>query len=148
MHKAELEHTLLNVNLDMVGSFMGVFTAFSCINEQMADFMTRFFKKQRVAAEIKYKIRSSDSNSFIRAGVPAISFARNTMDGTHTIHTRYDTAEMVSAKTLLTDIKLIAKFTEIFANADEIPLSLEITDEIKTDIQNYFKRKTRAVKEF
>lgn len=148
MHKAELEHTLLNVNLDMVGSFMGVFTAFSCINEQMADFMTKFFKKQRVAAEVKYKIRSSDSNSFIRAGVPAISFARNTMDGTHTIHTRYDTAEMVSAKTLLTDIKLIAKFTEIFANADEIPLSLEITDKIKTDIQNYFKRKTRAVKEF
>lgn len=148
MHKNELQSTLLNINLDMLGSFMGLFAGFSCINEEVADFMTKFFKKQRIPVDVRYRIRSSDSNSFVRVGVPAVSFTRTTTDGTHTIHTRYDTAEVVSAKTLLTDIKIIAKFTDFFANSDEIPFSMEISEKIKTEVENYFKRKTRAVKEF
>ena len=48
----------------------------------------------------------------------------------------------------LTDIKIIAKFTDFFANSDEIPFSMEISEKIKTEVENYFKRKTRAVKEF
>lgn len=148
MHSDELKNTILNVNLDMLGAVMGYFTAFSCVNEEMADFQTKFFKKLRIPTEVKYKIRSSDSNSFILAGVPAVSFARNTTNGTHTIHTRYDTAEMVSAKMLLLDSKIIAKFTEFFANVEELPFPLEISEKIKTDTETYIKRKTRAVKEF
>jgi hypothetical protein len=110
--------------------------------------MTKFLKKQRIPVDVRYRIRSSDSNSFVRVGVPAVSFTRTTADGTHTIHTRYDTAEVVSAKTLLTDIKIIAKFTDFFANSNEIPFSMEISEKIKTEVENYFKRKTRAVKEF
>ena len=147
MHKTENEKTVLNVNLDMLGTVMGDFCAFDCINEEMERFLTKFLARHRFPATVKYSIRSSDSNSFIKAGIPAVSFGRRSPANFGTIHTRFDTAELVSAKRLLGDMKIIAQFTEVFANAESFPVSLEISDKIKTDIQNFFNRKTPAVKE-
>ncbi len=147
MHKAENEKTVLNVNLDMLGTVMGSFCAFDCINEEMERFITKFLARHRFPANVKYSIRSSDSNSFIKAGVPAVSFGRHSPANFGTIHTRFDTAELVSAKRLLGDMKIIAQFTEVFANAENFPVSLEISEKIKTDTQNFFNRKTRAIKE-
>ena len=148
MHKNELKNTILNINLDMLGAVMGYFVPFNCINDEMNDFLTKFLKSNRLFVDIRYKLRSSDSSSFVRAGVPAVSFTRTTPNGTGTIHTPYDTAEIVSAKMLLTDMKIITKFTEIFANSDEIPCSIEISEKIKEETEIFFKRKTGAIKEF
>lgn len=138
-HQNELKNTILNINLDMMGCAMGSFAAFSCINEEMADFLTSFLKKRRFAGSVRYDIRSSDSNSFINCGVPAVSFARYSPSGMIPIHTRYDTAETVSPKRLLADMKIVAAFTEIFANADPLPVSMVISDKIRKAVEDYMK---------
>lgn len=139
-HKDELEKTVLNINLDMLGSVMGEFVAFSCVNEQMQDFLLAFLGKHRFPASVRYAIRSSDSNSFVYYGVPAVSFARYAPSSIGSVHTRYDKAEMVSAKQLLGDMKIISQFTEHIANVLDFPITMNISEKIKTDVQAYMKK--------
>ena len=147
MHFDELKNTVLNINLDMLGSALGEFVAFSCINEEYASFLKWFLKKVRFGGVVRHAIRSSDSNSFVHFGVPAISFARYAPSGVPPIHTRYDTAEILSAKQLLKDIKVITKFTDFIATAEKLDVSMEISEKIKTDVENYMYRKLNAIGE-
>ncbi len=144
-HKDELKNTLLNINLDMLGSVMGEFVAFSCVNEEMADFLVSFLKRHRFTASVRHTIRSSDSTAFNYYNVPAVSFARYAPSGTGSIHTRFDTAKMVSSKQLLTDMKIIAKFTEYIANEINLPMSMDISDKIKSEVEKYMQRSLSAV---
>lgn len=141
LHKNELKNTILNINLDMLGSVLGEFAAFSCANEEMKDFFEKFLKKHRFPASVRYAIRSSDSNSFVHYGVPAVSFARYAPSGASAIHTRYDTAETVSPKQLLKDMKIIAKYAEYIANTPVFQFPIDISEKIKNDVADYMKRR-------
>lgn len=141
LHKNELKNTILNINLDMLGSVLGEFAAFSCANEEMEDFLKKFLKKHRFPASVRYAIRSSDSNSFVHYGVPAVSFARYAPSGASAIHTRYDTAETVSPKQLLKDMKIIARFCEYIANTPVFQFPIDISEKIKNDVADYMKRR-------
>ena len=141
LHKDELKNTILNINLDMLGSVLGEFAAFSCANEEMENFLKKFLKKHRFPASVRYAIRSSDSNSFIHYGVPAVSFARYAPSGAAAIHTRYDTAKTVSPKQLLKDMKIIAQFAEYIANTPDFQFPINISEKIKDDVLDYMKRR-------
>ena len=67
--------TVLNVNLDMLGCTMGEMVAFSSADEETATVLEKFGAKNRVPLSVRHGIRSSDSNAFVRAGVPSVSFA-------------------------------------------------------------------------
>ena len=142
-HAEELGKVLLNVNLDMLGSVMGEFVAFSCANEETTAFLERFIKRHRFGASVRFGIRSSDSNSFVEAGVPAVSFARYSPADIAPLHTRYDTPDTVSPKRLLADIKFIEKFSEYLLNLPEYPLLREISDEISEKVEKYFSRRKK-----
>ena len=142
--KEQASRTVLNINLDMLGAVMGRFVAFSCANQEMTDFIQSFLKKHRFGGEVRYGIRSSDSNSFVHFGIPAVSFARYAPSDIAPVHTRYDTAQCVSAKQLLKDMKIITLFTDFFANADEFSVSMEISEKIKEDVSNYMSRRLSA----
>ncbi len=140
-HGDDLKNTILNINLDMLGSLMGEFVAFSCVNEEMLHFLDTFFQKHRFSATSRYAIRSSDSNSFVHFGIPAVSFARYAPSVVAPIHTRYDTANTVSAKRLLDDANIIIQFTECICNASPLPISMEISEKIRGEVAEYMKRK-------
>lgn len=141
MHANELEKVVLNINLDMLGSVLGGFVAFSCANEETVELLEKFIVRHHFPATVRYAIRSSDSNSFVYSGVPAVSFARYAPNGTWPLHTRYDTALAVSAKRILGDSAFVAKFTEYIANAEPYPVSREISEKIKADVDAYMERK-------
>ena len=140
-HKAELQDLLLNVNLDMLGSVLGAFNAMSCANEETTALLESFVERECYAATVKYGIRSSDSNSFVYYGVPAVSFARYAPADTAPIHTLYDTPESVSPERLCADSHFIYRFTEYLATAEEYPLSREISQKIADDVDEYMSRK-------
>lgn len=140
-HASELENTVLNINLDMLGAVMGTFTSFSCIDEQTAAFLKEFSQKHGYPSAVTYGIRSSDQNPFLYCGVPAVSFARYSVADTGLTHTRYDTAQCVSADTLLRDSAYIAKFTEYALNNCEFPASRQISDKIAEDVKEYMSKK-------
>ena len=139
-HADALAGTVLNINLDMIGSVLGGFTAFNCANEEMSGVLERFLAKHRFGGSVKFDIRSSDSNSFVYYGVPAVSFARYFPTASSPIHTRYDTALFVSEKQLLDDMRLIAKFTLYAANG-ALPCGA-IAEKISDSVTTYFKRRT------
>ena len=141
MHESELPKTVMNINLDMLGSIMGEFVIFSCGNEELTEYLEAFASKHRVCASVRHAIRSSDSNSFVYYGVPAVSFARYANSATALIHTRYDTVRVMSAKRLLDDMRVVGLFAEIAVNAALFPTSLEISERIRTDTEEYMQRK-------
>lgn len=132
-HKDELSKIVLNINLDMLGCFMGRFTAFSCINEKTEEFLKTFAKDNNYPCETIYAIRSSDQNSFLVNNVKAVSFARYSVGDTAVIHTKYDTKKVIDEKQLLNDIDFVAKFSQFAANNPEFFDGMEISEKIKAD---------------
>lgn len=137
----ELSDVLLNINLDMLGSLMGKFTAFSTADEKTKHYMECFAAEQGFPMETKFGIRSSDSNSFADHGVPAVSFVRYAPGNVATIHNRYDTAEVVSGERLLEDMEFISGFARRLVTAKQYPLDRVIAEKIKEDLDGYYRRK-------
>ena len=145
-HKEEFENVILNVNLDMLGCVMGEMVAFSSANEEIRDFLQEFLDKSSDPGSVRYGIRASDSNSFVHYGVPSVSFARYAPEGMAPIHTRYDTAAVMSAGRLLKDAALVAEFTEYMANEEKFSFPLTISEKIRSDVEKYLKGRPRAIR--
>ena len=140
-HREELSSTILNVNLDMLGSVMGDFNAFSCADEGMVRLLEQCLAKNRYCGSVKYAIRSSDSNSFVYYGVPAVSFARYAPAGAALIHTRYDRAEDVDAKRLLDDMRVVTSFVKMAILDPSFPTDKNISERIAKEVQEYMTRR-------
>ena len=144
-HEATLSRVILNVNLDMLGAALGPFQALSCVNEELEAFLRHFLRRHRFDGVARYGIRSSDSNSFLLFGVPAMSFARIAPVEAGQIHTPEDTVDILSVRQLLADMKLITAFTAYMANTAAYPFSLQITDKIRQDVHRYMADKAEPV---
>lgn len=141
MHRAEAPSTVLNINLDMLGCVMGEFSAFSSADEETAEVLERFGARRRFPLSARHGIRSSDSNSFVRAGIPAISFARYAPGAQVQIHTPRDTMKEISQRQLLRDAEFIAKFTEFAVNDADFCKNIRISEKIRGEVETYFKGK-------
>ena len=129
-HESELEKAALNINLDMIGTYLGKFIA--CVSAEVG-----------FPVEAKQGVYSSDSTPFADKSVPALSFARLASSNVAPIHCRYDLMEVMSMEQLQKDIDFLAKFTERFANAVVCPVSREIPEKIKTELDEYLFRKRK-----
>ena len=133
--------TVLNVNLDMLGCTMGEMVAFSSADEETVSVLEKFGAKNRVPLSVRYGIRSSDSNSFVRAGVPSVSFARYAPASTVQIHTALDTPETVDPRRLLCDAELVARFVCFAANDEEFCKHVTVSEKIRGEVETYFHGK-------
>ena len=86
---------------------------------------------------------SSDSTPFADKGVPAVSFARIAGGNVAPIHCRYDLMDVMSMEQLEKDIEFLTLFTERFANAVVCPVSREIPEDIKKQLDEYLFRKRK-----
>ncbi len=142
-HEAELEKLALNVNLDMIGTWLGKFIAKVSAEERLAGYISY------LGAELGFPIRpsvgvySSDSTPFADKGVPALSFARLASDNAAPIHCRYDLQEVLSMEQLQKDIDFIAEFTRRMAGSVVCPVAREIPEKVKTELDEYLFRKRR-----
>ena len=110
--------------------------------EEMKNYLEEFSCKLGFASAVRYDIRSSDSNSFVEAGVPAVSFARYAVGDTAPIHNRYDTMKNIDSGQLLADCEYICKFTQSACDmAEGFPKKIGISDKIKSAVEEYMKNK-------
>ena len=143
-HAEELEKICLNINLDMIGTYMGKFIG--CVSAE--DALVSYIKY--MAAEIGFSINvrsgvySSDSTPFADQGVPALSFARAANPSQATIHNRYDTMDLLSDEQLLADGAFISAFTARMADAAVCPVKREIPENIKKELDEYLSRKRKG----
>lgn len=142
-HKDELEKIALNVNLDMIGTYMGHFIARVSAEEALASYIKYLAMEQGFGLEARTGIYSSDSTPFADNGVPAFSFARNAGNAVAPIHVRYDTMKVVSPEQCLKDIAFITLFVDRMANAFKCPVSREIPQSVKDELEEYMGRKRK-----
>lgn len=141
MHEAELEKMVLDVNMDMIGCIMGKFIACVTAEEKLMHYIEYMASEEGFGINVSQDVYSSDSTPFADHGVPSLSFARIAPNNTATIHNRYDTMEVMSAKQMEEDMEFIRKFVERMANAKHCPVAKMIPDNMKEKLDVYLLRK-------
>ena len=142
-HEAELEKIALNVNLDMIGTYMGKFIARCSSEEGLVTYLRYFAGERGWGMEARQGVYSSDSTPFADKGVPALSFARIAPPSQATIHNRYDTAEVLSPEQMRRDGDFLADFTAHMADAARCPVKREIPEKVRTELDEYLGRKRK-----
>ena len=142
-HEAELEKTALNINLDMIGTYLGYFLA--CVSAE--DALTHYLKY--MAAELSFPVDaysgvySSDSTPFADKNVPAVSFARIAGGAAAPIHCRYDTPDVLSMAQLKKDIAFITEFTRRMADSAVCPVGRTMPEKVRKELDEYLNRKRK-----
>lgn len=142
-HESELDKAALCINVDMIGTYMGKLIACCTSETKLVDYITYMSAELGGGVNARQGVYSSDSTPFADKGVPAVSFARLTGPATASIHNRYDTTELVSPAQLLKDIDLVACFADRMANAVKCPVSKEMPDNMKKELDEYLSRKRK-----
>ena len=142
-HEEELDKIALNINLDMIGTYMGKFIACVSAEEKLLHYLEYLCALRGWGLAGRQDVYSSDYTPFADHGVPALSFARIAPKSQATIHNRYDTKKLLSADQLLADIGFLADFTYGMANAVKCPVSREIPENVRTKLDEYLLRKRK-----
>ena len=142
-HKEELEKIVLNINLDMIGTYLGKFIACVSAEDKLVHYISYMAAETGFPVEAKSGVYSSDSTPFADKGIPAVSFARIAGGNVAPIHCRYDLKEVMSMEQLQRDIDFLAIFTNRFANAAVCPVAREIPEDIKKQLDEYLFRKRK-----
>lgn len=140
-HEDELESIPLNINLDMIGSVMGKFISCVSAEEKLEGYVSYLAAELGFPVSSRIGVYSSDSTPFADKGVPAISFARLARGDVAPIHCRLDTLDLMSMEQLEKDIAFITEFTRRMACSVVCPVSREIPDKVKKDLDEYLYRK-------
>lgn len=142
-HEKDLEKIALNINLDMIGTYMGRFIACVSAEDKLLHYLEYMCALRGWGLAGRQDVYSSDSTPFADNGVPALSFARIAPKSQATIHNRYDTKALLSEEQLLADIGFIADFTQSMADAVRCPVSKDIPENIQNKLDEYLLRKRK-----
>mgnify|MGYP004475489423 FL=1 len=142
-HEAELEKIVFNINLDMIGTYMGKFIACASAEEKLAHYISYMAAETGFPVATETGVYSSDSTPFADKGIPAVSFARLAGGTVAPIHCRYDVKEIMSMEQLQKDIDFLILFTDRFTNAAVCPVKREIPEDVKKQLDEYLFRKRK-----
>ncbi len=142
-HEAELDKVALNINLDMIGTYMGHFITRVSAEEALIQYIRYFASIRGFGIKASMGVYSSDSTPFAEKGVPALSFARLAGPNMAPIHNRYDTPAVLSDEQILKDAAFITAFTKEMADAVLCPVKREIPEKVKKDLDEYLGRKRK-----
>ena len=142
-HEAELEKIVFNINLDMIGTYMGKFIACASAEEKLANYNSYMAAETGFPVAAETGVYSSDSTPFADKGIPAVSFARLAGGTVAPIHCRYDVKEVMSMEQLQKDIDFLILFTDRFTNAAVCPVKREIPEDVKKQLDEYLFRKRK-----
>ena len=142
-HEPELDETALNINLDMIGTYVGKFIARVSAEEALVHYLTYLGAEIGFPIAAKTGVYSSDSTPFADKGVPALSFARLASNTVAPIHCRFDTPEVLSMDQMAADIDFITAFTRRMAQAVVCPVKREIPEKVRKELDEYLFRKRK-----
>ena len=142
-HKKELNKTIFNINIDMIGATLGKDIAVATAEDKLVSYLQYLSRQVGFALEVKQGVYSSDSTPFADNGVPAISFARISNRGGASIHSRKDVIERLSEQNYYKTCEFIKLFASNLVNAVAFPVERVIPDKMKEELDYYNFRKER-----
>ena len=142
-HEDGLDKIALNINLDMIGTYMGRFIACVSGEDALVSYIRYIGAELGFGISPRQGVYSSDSTPFADKGVPAVSFARLAGPSQAVIHNRYDTPDVLSDDRLREDSAFLAEFTRRMADSAKCPVRREIPEKVKKELDEYLGRKRK-----
>ncbi|MBQ9545158.1 MAG: M28 family peptidase [Clostridia bacterium] len=139
----EIALTDLDINLDMIGTYMGKFCATCSAENDLAGYLRYMGAELSFPVNPRQGVHSSDSTPFADAGVPSVTFVRRAPVSQAMIHNRYDTRDVLSEAQIIADGIFVAEFARRMADSARCPVSREIPESVKTELDEYLFRKRK-----
>ena len=140
-HKDEIENFLFCLNIDMIGCVLGKEIAVCTAETSLVSYIDYMSKEIGVALKASQGVYSSDSTPFADRGVPSVSFARISPNGGAKIHSRKDQITHLSAEAFESSLKIILEFLKRIDSSIVFPISREIPENMKLELDYYNQRK-------
>ena len=143
--ETELERTLLCLNLDVHGAYLGTNSSRVLGPPGLTASVKLLSKETGVVFNVEEAVYSSDGTSLSAVGVPSLSFSRRAPTNV-LMHSTEDCIRWLSPKTLRTQGEFIELYlTRYVAEAAAFPFKKEIPEKQKKKIEEYFKRALRKL---
>ena len=138
-HADELEKIIFMLNADVGGSVLGRNSASVTADESLVTWLRYLAGECGFLLDIRHGIMSSDSTSFAKAGVPALSFARGGVHGMGVMHTHGDNMSLIGAEALASTARIALETMKRLAAADTFPVPRKLPEKIQEDLNKYGK---------
>ena len=139
-HKEELKNFDFLINIDMIGVVLGYDIACCSAEGDLVSYINYLGKINGFPIKARQGVYSSDSTPFADAGVPSLSFARLSSPGGAQIHTRKDVIDFLDEKNYYKTCEFMELFSDSFVNAVNFPVSKDMPDAVKKDLDKYSGR--------
>lgn len=133
-HEKELKNHKFNMNVDLAGQLIGGNVMGVTGRKEICKTILELVKEAEIGVSFKNQIWGSDSNTFAWKGIPAMTLNRDGFG----MHTRHDTIALISPWALERSTKLLGCLAEKLGNMEEIPFPMEIPEEMKGQLEEYF----------
>lgn len=141
--QTELDKTLLCINLDVHGGFIGTNSSKILGPPELTASVKILSKELGTVFKVDEGVYSSDGTSLSAIGVPSISFSRNTPTNVM-MHSTEDDMRWMSPQALQTQGEFAEHYlTRYVADAAAFPFEKDIPEKQKKEIEDYFKRSLR-----
>ena len=130
-HKEELKNHRFNMNVDMTGVLIGYEKAVCCCDDMVAKHIDFLGRVEGFPIATEVDLYASDSTTFARNGVPAMTFARLAPKGGAEIHSRRDIFEVLDPTAFIKTVEFMIKFAEPVINSKVFPVPREIPQTLK-----------------
>ena len=136
-HKEDMDKTKLCVNIDMAGLALGYDKAIVTANNELADYIKGISEQEKFPITMKVGVYGSDSTSFAKKGVPAVSFGRFALAGGAVFHNRHDVIERLSEEKFNNTCNFVIKFVESIMKDEKMLNEPYISEEMRKNIEEY-----------
>lgn len=134
-HGEELAAHRFNMNVDLAGQTIGGTVIGVTGNPEICQILSAYAHEAGMGVSLKHQIWGSDSNSFAWKGVPAMTLNRDGFG----MHTRHDTAALISAWSLERSSRLLAMVAERLASAEVFPFPREVPEKFREELNAFFE---------
>lgn len=124
-HASELARHRFNMNIDLAGQLLGGTVLGVTADPSACRLFEDLCAKAGFGMSTLNRIWSSDSNTFAWKRIPAMTLNRDGFG----MHTKYDTIDWISARSLQRSAEILCTIAEYLAQADEFPFTQEIPAE-------------------
>ncbi len=143
--ETELDKTLLCVNLDVHGAYIGTNSSHVLGPSELTASVKLLSKETGIVFNVEEGVYSSDGTSLSAVGVPSVSFSRRAPTNI-LMHSTEDSVQWLSPKTLQTQGEFVERFLSRYvAGAAAFPFEREVPEKQKEKIKDYFKQRMRKL---
>ncbi len=137
-HEDLIDKIKVCFNFDMNGTILGPNMIFVTGKQEVETFVKQFCNEQGFLAKTRLMVHSSDSAPFADRGIPGIGISRGSKQ--HEIHTRHDVMRPLCPKELGKLTQFASSMIERVANSVKVPVELGMSDDIRKQLDKYFKK--------